>query len=71
MSAPRRFVSPLAPAITGFLALKRALGRGYAKEETICHALDRYLAAQPGGPVELTASTFAAFSTLSSLHLYS
>ena len=55
------FLSPLGPAATRFLALKRALGRGYTQEEAILRALDGFLAAQVPGPADLTATTFAAW----------
>ena len=53
------FAAPLGPVATRFLALKRALGRGYAQEETILRALDAFLTA--AGPADLTAATFAAW----------
>ncbi len=53
------FVSPIAPLVMRFLALKRALGRDYAREEAILRALDTFLAA--AGPADLTAATFAAW----------
>jgi integrase/recombinase XerD len=40
----RPFVSLLAPVITDYLALKRALGRGYDHEEWILGKLDAFLA---------------------------
>lgn len=48
--------SPLGPFITRHLALKRALGRGYAHEGDVLAHLDRFL-----GPrhADLTAETFA------------
>lgn len=54
------FSSPIGPTAIRLLALKRALGRGYALEEAILRALDRFLAAQGPG-VDLTAATFAAW----------
>jgi integrase len=54
------FRSPIGPAAIRFLALKRALGRGYALEEAILRALDGFLAAQCPG-ADLTAATFAAW----------
>lgn len=53
--------SPIGPTVLRFLALKRALGRGYALEEAILRALDAFLAAQVPGPADLTAATFAAW----------
>lgn len=58
MSPAPPFTSPLGPVFTQFLALKRALGRGYAREEAVLRALDTFLA-QP--PADLTAATFAAW----------
>ena len=55
------FTSPLGPAAMRFLTLKRALGRGYAREEAILRALDGFLAAQRPGPADLTPATFAAW----------
>lgn len=55
------FVSPIAPIVTRFLGLKRALGRGYAREEAILRTLDTFLAAAGPGPADLTAATFAAW----------
>ena len=59
MSAALPFRSPVGPLVIRFLALKRALGRGYAQEEAILRALDAFLAA--AGPADLTAATFAAW----------
>jgi integrase/recombinase XerD len=53
------FDSPIGPVVMRFLALKRALGRGYAQEEAILRALDAFLAA--AGPADLTVATFAAW----------
>ena len=61
MSAAVPFGSPLAPVVTRFLALKRALGRGYAHEEAMFRALDTFLATAPPGPADLTPATFAAW----------
>jgi integrase len=55
------FTSSIGPAAMRFLAVKRALGRGYRQEEAILRALDAFLAAQGPGPADLTAATFAAW----------
>lgn len=61
MNAAAPFRSPVGPVMTRFLALKRALGRGYAREEAILRALDAVLAAHVPSPADLTAATFAAW----------
>lgn len=61
MNAAAPFRSPVGPVMTRFLALKRALGRGSAREEAILRALDAVLAAHVPSPADLTAATFAAW----------
>ncbi len=56
MSPPTPFASPLGPAITSYLALKRALGRHYDHEGRVLAHLDQFLGARQS---ELTAETFA------------
>ncbi len=43
-----RFASSLAPRIEQFIALKRAMGRKYAKNEVQLRQLDRFVASRPG-----------------------
>lgn len=53
--------SPLAPLITDFVTLKRALGRQFAGELRVLADLDRFLAEQQDQARRLTASAFAAW----------
>lgn len=53
--------SPLAPLITDFVTLKRALGRHFAGELRVLADLDRFLAERQEHPARLTASAFAAW----------
>lgn len=43
-----RFASSLAPRIEQFIALKRAMGRKYAKNEVALRRFDRFVASRPG-----------------------
>jgi integrase len=58
MSAPGSFASVLGPTITRYLALKQALGRGYAVERVVFQRLDAFLAAAAS---DLTPDTFAGW----------
>ena len=58
MSAPGAFSSVLGSTLTPYLALKQALGRGYAVERAVFHPLDAFLAA---ASADLTPATFAAW----------
>lgn len=58
MSAPGAFSSVLGSMLTPYLALKQALGRGYAVERAVFHHLDAFLAA---ASADLTPATFAAW----------
>jgi integrase/recombinase XerD len=51
--------SVLYPFILRYIALKQALGRGYAREKTILLSLDRFLAT--AGEHDLDARNFAAW----------
>ncbi|MDA2931113.1 tyrosine-type recombinase/integrase [Acidobacteria bacterium AH-259-O06] len=62
MSATQSFISPLAPIITRFLALKESLGRGYASERRFLHSLDSFLGHHPCAS-DLTPETFASWCT--------
>jgi len=48
-----RFISPLAPQLRQFLALKRAMGYSYREEERLLRALDVFLSSRlaPQDPV--------------------
>lgn len=59
MSTRPPFASHLAPFIARYLALKQALGRGYAGERAVLAHLDRFLTAQPPARSDLTTETFA------------
>ena len=54
--------SPIGPAITDYLSLKRALGRQFANEAHILRGLDRFLAGHAPSAPALTAESFAAWS---------
>lgn len=58
MSAPGSFSSALGPTIARYLALKQALGRGYAIERAVFHHLDAFLAA---ARADLTPATFVGW----------
>lgn len=58
MSPPRPPASPVAPVVARFLALKTALGRDYARERAILHALDAFLTGHAPPPADLTPETF-------------
>lgn len=53
--------SPLAPLITDFVTLKRALGRQFDGELRVLAHLDRFLAQRQDNTAALTASAFAAW----------
>jgi integrase len=55
MSGDRAFISVLGPALTRYLALKRALGRRYDVERRVLESLDTFLTTQGS---DLTADTF-------------
>ena len=60
MRAEPTLRSVIAPAITGFLNLKRALGRQYARETACLADLDRFLDARRA--TALNADHFAAWT---------
>lgn len=68
MSGTRSFSSPLGAAIASYLALKKALGRGFANETKVLTGLDRFLVSQRSGQARLAAESFAAW-TLTLDHL--
>lgn len=55
------FTSALAPLLTCYLALKRALGRRFVGEEYVLASLDRLLAQQAPSPTDLTPEVFSAW----------
>jgi integrase/recombinase XerD len=54
--------SGIAPTITDYLALKRALGRRFLGEAYVLRGLDRFLASRAPHGAVLTAESFAAWS---------
>lgn len=68
MSSTITFRSPLGPAIGDYIALKRALGRGFGVESRVLADLDRFLDAQGPGCTSLTPGAFASWC-LSLTHL--
>jgi len=54
--------SAVAPAITSYLALKRALGRRFTHEAATLAHLDRFLAAQRPAARAITPANFATWS---------
>ena len=60
--------SALAPAITAYLTLKRALGRRFTGEAATLAHLDRFLAAQRPAAAAVTPDSFAGWS-LTLVHL--
>src|ERR1700728_376413 len=62
MSASHSFSSVLGPAIISYLALKKALGRGFGNETAILAHLDRFLVAWRPEPSAITSDSFAAWS---------
>ena len=54
--------SAVAPAITSYLALKRALGRRFTHEAATLAHLDRFLAAQRSAARAITPANFATWS---------
>lgn len=68
MSTSHALSSPLGPAITSYLALKKALGRRYANETDVLAHLDGFLATQTPDASTLSPASFAAWS-LSLAHL--
>jgi integrase len=59
VTAAGAFASQLGAVLTRYVALKRALGRGYVVEQRVFAHLDRFLAA---ADADLTAATFGAWS---------
>lgn len=59
MKLTKRLQSALAPSITSYLALMRALGRRYANEESVLRSLDHFLATS--GRSKLTANSFTSW----------
>jgi len=53
--------SPLAPAITAYLALKRALGRKFVTEGYVLAGLDRFLVEYPVASPALSPEAFASW----------
>jgi integrase/recombinase XerD len=53
--------SPIGPAITDYLSLKRALGRRFTNEAYVLHCLDQFLATAASTCPTLTAESFAAW----------
>jgi integrase len=62
------FSSILAPAISSYLAIKKALGRRFNSETAILRHLDRFLVEQPIATTSLASSVFAEWC-LTFLHL--
>lgn len=61
MKAAGEFTSALGPAITSYLALKRALGRRFAAEQDILANLDRFLATHHPRAAKLDPVSFAGW----------
>ena len=59
MNEIESFRSPIGPLIGRYLALKRGLGRRYAREGRILRSLDALLASAPPTASDLTPETFA------------
>jgi integrase/recombinase XerD len=53
--------SSIAPVITDYLSLKRALGRRFSSESWVLFGLDRFLATRPSGGNALTSENFASW----------
>ena len=61
MKANRSFTSAMGPTIIRYLALKRALGRGYTIEEAVLRSVDAFLTRGPTPGLDLTSETFASW----------
>lgn len=61
MSAKGLLRSVLAPLIGSYVALKKALGRGFAGEQAVLYSLDEFLASTAPDSADLTPETFAAW----------
>ena len=66
-----RFVSSLAPRIEQFIALKRALGRKYAKDEVQLRRFDRFVASRPGPPPTTLSRELVEDWLIAGKHLHS
>ncbi len=62
MSGARAFTSVLGPTIDSYLALKKALGRGFARETAVLAHLDRFLVARAAGTGALDGESFETWS---------
>jgi integrase/recombinase XerD len=62
MSTTHSFESTLGATIASYLAIKKALGRRFAKETTVLAQLDRFLVAHCLDAPSLTPDSFAAWS---------
>jgi len=61
MKEPHTFSSPVGPAISRYLALKKALGRKYINETNILRHLDQFLVRDKQHVSPLTAASFSAW----------